>query len=307
MTVCVAALCENGKALVMAADKMIGMGYVEGEPDISKLRKLHKDWWVLFAGDNISPVFDIIDYAKAFLSQEHHVAKDEPAPLRAVMKCIEKGFEKKRIEDAEHLYLKATNWTIDRFNRDGHRLLPNAAQIQSDIDRFHLQIQLLVVGFDQGDGFIFELDGWGDRRGIAERRDIPGFESVGSGSTVATFMLYWRKMSPKVGAREALYYALEAKYYGEQASGVGPSTDLYIAKPGQDLIPVNDQKVVEKKLIPICQALEPKNLRKRDREVLNSMSELSGFERVKEPPKKRKKKLPVPMPSTRSKSQTGQP
>src|SRR2546425_11768440 len=61
MTVCVGAICENGKALVLAADKMIGMGFVEGEPDISKLRKLHKDWWVLFAGDDITPVFDIID------------------------------------------------------------------------------------------------------------------------------------------------------------------------------------------------------------------------------------------------------
>jgi 20S proteasome alpha/beta subunit len=286
----------------MAADKMIGMGYVEGEPDISKMRKLHKDWWVLFAGDAIGPVFDIIDYAKASLRQDHKLEEDSTAPLHAVMMAIEKGFERKRIEDAERLYLKPTKWTMDRFNKDGHAILPNADQIQADIDRFHFMIQFLVVGFDQGEGCIFGLDGWGERRGIADRWDIPGFQAIGSGSTVAIFILYWRKMSPKVGAREALYYALEAKYYGEQASGVGPSTDLYIAKPGEELIAVNDEKVVEKKLIPICQALEPKDLRKRDRETLNSLSELSGFGRVKEPSKKRKKKVPVPMPPTQSAS-----
>lgn len=68
MTVCVAALCEEGKAVAIAADKMIRAIYVESAPDITKLRKLHKDWWVLFAGDNLSPVFDIIDYAKDALS-----------------------------------------------------------------------------------------------------------------------------------------------------------------------------------------------------------------------------------------------
>lgn len=205
------------------------------------------------------------------------------------MKSIESGFEKKRIEDAERLYLRPIHWTINRFNREGHEILPNALQIQADIDRFNFQIQLLVVGFDQGDGCIFELDGWGDRRGIAERRDIPGFDSVGSGSTVATFMLHWRSMSPKVGAREGLYYVLEAKYYGEQATGVSQGTDLYVGRPGQDLIPISDEEVVEKKLIPICQALEPKDLRKRDKLTLNNLLELEGFPPVKEKPKKSKK------------------
>ena len=35
---------------------MIGMGYVEGEPDITKLRELWKDCWALFAGDDIDHV-----------------------------------------------------------------------------------------------------------------------------------------------------------------------------------------------------------------------------------------------------------
>jgi 20S proteasome alpha/beta subunit len=294
MTVCVAALCENGNAIVIAADKMIGMGYVEGEPDISKQRKLHKDCWVLFAGEDITPVFDIIDYAREILEKDYSVEVNNPAPLHEVMKSVEKGFEKKRTQDAERLYLSSTGWTLERFNREGHQILPNAAQIQADIDRFRPVIQLLVIGFDDnGVGYVFGLDGYGDAPGIAKRLDIPGFHSIGSGSTVATFMLYYRHMSPKIGAREGLYYVLEAKYYGEQASGVGPSTDLFIAKPGQELVPVSDEKIIEKKLIPICSALEPKSLRKRDRETLNGLAELQGFNKIKEPSKRRKKKLIV--------------
>jgi hypothetical protein len=32
---------------------MIGIGFIESEPDINKLLQLNKSWWVLFAGDDI--------------------------------------------------------------------------------------------------------------------------------------------------------------------------------------------------------------------------------------------------------------
>ncbi len=47
MTCCVAALCDDRMAIVMAADKMVGMAGMESEPDISKIFRLHKNWFVL--------------------------------------------------------------------------------------------------------------------------------------------------------------------------------------------------------------------------------------------------------------------
>ena len=52
MTTCVAAICDNGDAIILVADKMIGTGYIESELDITKIRSIHKDWWMLFAGDD---------------------------------------------------------------------------------------------------------------------------------------------------------------------------------------------------------------------------------------------------------------
>ncbi len=287
MTVCVAALCENGKALVMAADKMVGMTYVEGEPDITKMRPLHKDWWVLFAGDHVAPAFDIIDYAKAELHKLHKLSADQPASLEAVKRSMQKGFEKKRLEEAEALYLKTIGWTLDRFNRDGYQVLPNSSQIQSDIDRYRLHVQLLIAGFEDGDGLLFEIAGYGDKPGIPVRFDIPGFHAIGSGSTVAIFMMYYRGLSPRTSGRDAAYYSLEAKYYGEQASGVGLDSDLFLAKPGEDLITIGDERI-EECLIPICKALSPREIRKADRKRLNEMAELKWFGPSTEPPKKTK-------------------
>ena len=194
MTVCVAAICENGKAVVLAADKMMGMGYVEGEPDISKMRPLHKDWWVLFAGDDIPSVFDIIDYAKASLS-EQGVAGADPASLAQIMNSVRKGFLKKRLEDAETLYLAPSGWDLERFNKEGHQLHPDAPQIRYNLDHYAMQIELLVAGFDKGDAYIFDLAGYGDKPGIPRRCDIPGFQAIGSGSVAANYMMYYRSAS----------------------------------------------------------------------------------------------------------------
>ncbi len=92
MTNCVAAVCDNGNALVMVADKMIGMGYVESELEVTKMRQLHPEWWMLFAGDDLTSVFDIIDYAKAEIDQ------GQTASHAKVKTAETKPFKKKREE-----------------------------------------------------------------------------------------------------------------------------------------------------------------------------------------------------------------
>jgi 20S proteasome alpha/beta subunit len=284
MTTCVAAVCDYGNTIVMVADKMIGMGYVESELEVTKMRQLHPDWWMLFAGDDLTSVFDIVDYAKADLDQK------QPATLAAVKTAVTEAYAKRRIEDAEALYLTPIDWSLADFNRDGNAQLPNFSELQSKIESYVLPIELLVAGFENKRGHVFSLSGYGEKRGIPSRYDIPGFHSVGSGSTVAMFMMYYRDMSPGTSVREAVYYALEAKYFGEQASGVGASTDLFVARPGKEILQINDEEIVEEKLIPICYALSPSLLRKRDYEVLNSISGLEGFPEVKRPAKKEKPK-----------------
>jgi len=84
MTVCAAAICDDGKTLILVADRMVGIGYIEAELKVSKLRELCKNWWVLFAGDDITSVFDVIDRAKAKVAvkrQEAHLPEDSPTEL----------------------------------------------------------------------------------------------------------------------------------------------------------------------------------------------------------------------------------
>jgi len=302
MTVCVASVCDDGKSLVLVADKMVGIGYITSEPDITKLLNLHKSWWVLFAGDPIASVFNIVEYAKKSLAKKRGVSVDEPITLELAEEVIQQAFHRKRMEDAEALYLKPIGWDIGSFNLHGNSRLPNFGQIQQRIDDYSLPIELLVAGFSEGKGHIFSLSGYGESRGIPTRHDVPGFYAVGSGSTGAVYMMYYRDMSSKMTTREAMYYAFEAKYFGEQASDVGQRTDMYLATCDGKWIPLEEENFVEGKLVPICRRLQPKWLGKKDRAFLNSVRQLTDFGKIKDEPKKGKKKpgKPLPTPSSTS-------
>ena len=283
MTVCVAAICRDGKSLVLISDRMMGVGYAEGEPEIKKNVRLHERWWALFAGDDISPVFDILGEAKTSLA-----GKD--ANVEDVIAAVTKAYQNKRAKDAEALYLATRNWTRETFREDAGKLIPESIYREIDLkleQHEFADLEILVGGFDQsGMAHVFAITS--ALRGVARRCDIPGFHAIGSGSTGAIYMMYNRKLSPKTPAREAFYYALEAKYFGEQASGVGPSTDMYIVKPDGSFTVLDDEKTIEKKLIPICQRLEPRKIDKNARKVLNELPELEEFEKIEEPKKSSK-------------------
>jgi hypothetical protein len=84
------AACDEGKTIALIADKMVGLGYVESEPDISKIQVLHKDWRVMFAGNDIAPAFDIIHAAREKLAPT-------PAPtLATVMTEVAAAYRAKR-------------------------------------------------------------------------------------------------------------------------------------------------------------------------------------------------------------------
>jgi 20S proteasome alpha/beta subunit len=266
VTVCVAGLCDGGKGIILVADKMIGMGMIEAEPEIKKIIQIHRNWWVLIAGNDIAPVFDILDTARSSLQRRR-------SDVATVMAALEGSYQQKRLHDAESVHLKTIGWTLERFNREGYSTLPQADQIQKSLREFFLDIELLVAGFGpEGKGHIFVLDG-----GVAKRCDLPGFATIGTGGRGVLYMMYYRKYSASLKAREALYYCIEGKYFGELAPGVGLKTDAYIIRPDRKPIVIEDEPTIEKKIMGMCGRLSPHDLRPKDLKVLNTLKELKGF------------------------------
>jgi 20S proteasome alpha/beta subunit len=267
MTCCVAALCDERKAIVLAADKMIGFGMIESEPSISKIFKIHKDWWVLIAGNDIAPAFDILDAAKRKLAKQKEVSIDAAATT------VYEGYIEKREQQAEAQFLTPLGWTLQTFNsKQSSGVIPDATRVAvaNRIQNHYLQVSLLVAGFDgTGNGHIFVVDDY-DNRGVPRRWDIPGYHAIGSGSQGATYMMAWRELSPTLSVREALYYVAEGKYFGEHASGVGTRTDLFVLRFRKPRIRILE-KTVDEKLMKLCEQLEPRQIGKKGVKVLNAI------------------------------------
>jgi hypothetical protein len=194
MTCCVAAICDDGSTIIFAADRMVGVGFIESEMDISKIAELHRGWRMLISGDDITSVFDIIDYAKQYL-RNRNPGPEVSIDVHTMMEAVKVGYEKKRLEEAETLHLTPSGWDSTTFNLSGHQL-PDYAEIKSRISDYSLPIEIMVVGFSEGRGHILSLCGTGTHKGLIQRHDIPGFHSIGSGSYGALFMMYYRELWP---------------------------------------------------------------------------------------------------------------
>ena len=284
MTVCVATVCNGGTALVLAADKMVSLGYVEAELDNTKMQSIHPQWFMMMAGNDIAPLFEIADLSRAELSPIEEIS------LEQIMAVVQRNYELTRIRRAEAFHLKPIGWIIERFTREGAAALPNFLELQSKLQDYELSIQMLVAGFDRKLGppaKIFTIDS--SDKGIPRRHDIPGFAAIGSGAIAAEYMMHFKDVSPKLPVRAAVYYTLEAKYFGEFATGVGPRTDLVVLQFDGNMIRVieiNDDRTTEKKLIPMCERLEPKHPTPEDIDILNSLPELKGFPALPRKPRR---------------------
>jgi hypothetical protein len=104
--------------------------------------------------------------------------------------------------------------------------------------------------------------------------------------------MHFRKCSPQMKIREALYYCLEAKWFGEHAGSVGLRTDAMILRHGKEPIALDDEGTVEKKILAgLCERLSPSELlQKRNIQVLNSLTELeeTDIEKLEVPNKKKR-------------------
>jgi len=267
--------------LILIADKMIGNWAIESEFNITKIRQIDDTWWLLFAGDDIAPVFDIIDSMKDLIAEKlrsHRppITDKKTIPVQIISDALRESYEAKRLADAAALHLGPIGWTLDDFNVTGHVSLPDFLEIKGKIASHSLQIQLLIGGFSGNQGYVVILspDEYG---AIPKRCDVPGFGSIGSGSSGALYMMYYRELSYKMPARKALYYAMEAKLFGENSPGVGESTDAFVVTADGRFIQLDEDKTVEERLVKVFEKLKPRWIARESAEILNSIPELQGF------------------------------
>jgi len=263
MTCCVAALARTG--IVLVSDRMLTTGMITTEPDVGKGAQAHQDWWALFAGDTSRSV-DIVLRLQDTQAQGS-ISRDDAA------KWLREATYWRWSNEAESIHLAPLGFSsIADFLRDGRAQLGDDLFYET-MQRYRahsMDVYLMLAGFDKdGEKHIFGIQG---ERGMGYEKlvtypfDSPGYHAIGSGSYAALYMMGYKNVSIGMPLKRVAYYAYEGKYFGELAAGVGTDTDMFILRRDTDPFRVTDK--MENKLVKICQKIEPRTLRKKDKKRL---------------------------------------
>jgi hypothetical protein len=225
MTVCVAALAAESKALVCIADKALSYGEtITWDSDSSKMFTLNPSGTlVLFAGGE-RDTGEII--ARLIVSQDKiGTSKSE------TKKKIE--FESKEAIDflVDRLYLSPRQLKREEYVAaiSGQQINSHIRKIAEEVDEFSLNCHLIVCGSDSGNLFIFNMDS----SGIATDMSTTGFHAIGSGSEQAIGRLLFSEHERKHSVGRVLYDCVDAKFGAELDPSVGYEWDAWVMLPGK--------------------------------------------------------------------------
>ena len=139
MTLCIAALADDRKSIVMAADRMISLPMIESELDISKILPLQDDWWAMIAANSLPNVFPVIDRVTDGWE------KSTGTSITNVVQKVTDAYRNERRARAQQTILEPRGLDLKSFLEKGKEWLPEISflQISDSLNRYDLGVSLL--------------------------------------------------------------------------------------------------------------------------------------------------------------------
>ena len=226
MTVCVGAICDNGKGAVLAADEMVTFGppmNLQTEPPaFSKINSLTCESVYLFSGT-------VSDGEQVFVSSRAKAAGAGKQPVVQVAETVKVSYvehKRKRIEETIIQPLLGTDFAGFRQlagQSAGSQILQ---QVLGMISLHNLQIDILISGFDDTGHHLFIVT----HPGILQPADMLGFIAIGIGALHAAVSLSLAGQTKATRFAETVLNIYKAKKAAEVAPGVGRLTDMVILR-----------------------------------------------------------------------------
>ena len=225
MTVCIGAICENGKAIVVASDRMVTFGHpinVQTEPGIKKIIELTDTSVALISG-SVADGEEIISNSK---QEVLSLPKKNISDIAQVVRKRYSELKKFRVQDTILRPLLGTDF--DGFQRlvAGSASSQVLQQILGLISQHNLQLDILIAGSDDTGCHLWLVTHPGQLICL----DTLGYTSIGSGNIHANIRLSIGYQSKNLSITETLYNVYEAKREAEIAPGVGKGTDIALIK-----------------------------------------------------------------------------
>lgn len=237
VTVAIVAISPFDRIIVSISDKMISFGDISQATDdaTTKTPSIAAKWFIAFAGNNLSPVWPIIENVRSRLNggEEWDALEVQQAFSTAFAEQLHREFVSQRL-------IKYGYTSIEQFRREGRSDLgENFSFLCRELDQFELPVQFLVYGYDRSaQPHIFEVNS----PGSVTEHNLLGYAVIGSGFHMAMASL---RRKPLRGSLEStIYRLLEAKFSTETATGVGKATTVLTMNSLGDFS-ISDPKMID--------------------------------------------------------------
>ena len=211
MTICLGALCDDGKRVVVAADRMITFGDSEFEQDVMKIVPITSSCALLSSGSALTKV-DLIRDVKNDL---HDLLNPN---VGQVVASLKKKYVERRCRRAEELHLQPLGLDLEQFVKNQGKLADGlASRLTREIENESLGVWFLVAGVDSEGGHLYLVKD----PGVSHCYDVVGFLTTGSGEHHADISFIRASYSPSVSLKRAVFLVYQAKRDAEMAPGVG--------------------------------------------------------------------------------------
>jgi len=219
MTVCIAAIADDGKSLILASDREVTYGFpinTEVESDNKKIQKITDKIFILFSGDS---------FVGSQLIEEIKNEKQGATSVKEVAEAARLKYVALRTKRMEQLYLEPRGLKLKDYmqnQKDLEQQIVLMIDNGMSKDNQSFVLALIVAGIDESGAHVYGIF----HPGIMNLMDVSGFCAIGIGDVHATNSLIGNTYTSKMSLREVLYLVYEAKKRSEVAPGVGKYTDM---------------------------------------------------------------------------------
>jgi len=227
LTVCVAALAEESKAIVCIADRAITYpsygSPVQSDSGIKKIMDVGDTrWCALFSGD-MSFAQQVVTKlaAKAGGARSQGTTLDFAWMGASALSVYQECYE----ELVQNRILRPFLLTKDTFLNRPKNIQPldpqYIASINAKLQEFQLSCQLMLCGFDSVGPHIFTVV----EPGEVQWNDVEGHNAIGIGKEAATSRIAWLETERSESLSSVFYDMFDAKVASEIIQGVGYEWD----------------------------------------------------------------------------------
>lgn len=224
MTLCIAAISQ--KSIVCVSDTMVSTDEFSADLMALKSRRLHPDWSVFIAGNDLTRVIPLLSKIKNALA-----AKWQSSVTLAEIETLSKRtFHEELTQKATDLVLARYDLDMTAFVESGLKRFGSSqfATMKYEIDNTKLDCLFMFYGFDENKNpHIFTI---GDPGEVCNH-DLYGFWAIGNGVNRALSAMFFHPYTKTSDIWMALYCLCEAKFMAYSAGKIGEETLMTVSYP----------------------------------------------------------------------------